>query len=166
MKHVSMIAVALLMLTSTALAQTTTVVTVPYGEWLGMSRDLLLTGAGLAFAWFSRFLPGYAVLLIKTMQVDQILAKAIDYALNQVAGASRDKALSFDVGNAVVASAINYVTQHAGAWFMDFVGGHEMLKKKIQARVNLADNAKIGLSGNIEPVTGHDIQIAKAVKAP
>jgi hypothetical protein len=141
---------ALVSITSpAAFADVTTTVQFPVGEWLGSASTFLVSLAGVAFVWFCRFLPGYAVAMMKTFGVEQMLKNAVLKAINSVAGANHDTTLSVDVGNKVAAEALQYVTKHAPGWMMDHVGGWDLLREKIIARLKL-EPAAVVVNGQIE----------------
>jgi hypothetical protein len=78
------------------------------------------------------------------MKVEQVLQRAIDFAINTVVGATKDKPLTLDVGNAVVANALQYVIDHAPGWLINWMGGTDLIREKIIARLNV--EAKAALS--------------------
>lgn len=49
--------------------------------------------------------------------------------------------LVVDVGNAVLARALQYVLDHSPAWLQSWMGGPEQIAQKIIARLNLAPDA-------------------------
>jgi hypothetical protein len=116
-------------------------VTVPYGVWIAAAGNLVsdaLTPAVLAgFAWLLIRLPAPIVRLLRTMQAEQLLARAIGYGYAAVAGAARDRALSVDVGSKVVAAAANYAIAHGPDWLSDWMGGVAGIEQKILARLDL-----------------------------
>ncbi len=103
-------------------------------QWADAVEALLV--ALVAFAL--RKIPGQLGTILQTMHVDQILNKAIDYAINMVKGATKDKELSVDVGNEVLAKALQYVLDHSPGWLQSWMGGPGAIAQKIIARLNLA----------------------------
>lgn len=53
----------------------------------------------------------------------------------------KDKTLDVDVGNKVLAQALQYAVDNAPGWLQTWAGGPEGLAKKIWARLNLGDGA-------------------------
>lgn len=129
-----------ILLSAVALAQDGgTTVTVPWGNLLSsllLSLQETITVALLAVltAVIAR-LPGWVTSIIGTARVDQLLTRAIDYAIATTAGAVQGEALSVDVGNAVVAKALRYALEHGPGWLIGWMGGAEMVAEKIIARV-------------------------------
>lgn len=120
-----------------ALAAETTSISVPVGSWIseaGIFIGPLLAAAAL---WLVRKLPAQIASILIAARVDQLLQKAIDYAINSVAGAAKDKALSVDVGSAVVAQAVQYAIDHGPGWMIGWMGGADMIREKIIARLNV-----------------------------
>lgn len=130
-------------------AQTTpagdTAVVVPYGSWLqqvlAVVRDVAITAVPLALAWAARSLPGYAKFWFQTKIAEQWLTRAIDGAHNSVAGAVKGKALTVDVGNAVLAHAVQDMIDNAPTWIVNFLGGIDGLKRAILRRLDLEAKA-------------------------
>lgn len=122
-------------------ASDTTKVTWAYGatlaQWASAAGTLLFAVA----MWALRKLPAQVGSILITAKVDQILQKGIDYAINMVVGATKDKALSVDVGNKVLAQALQYVLDHAPDWLTAWMGGPDQIAQKIIARLNLAPDA-------------------------
>src|SRR5688500_15266622 len=92
-----------------------TSVEVPWGDWLGQTLSyaamIAVTGVGTILAWALRFLPAtlrayVTQQLIK--QVEQLLQRAIQHAVNTVAEQLRGRELSVDVKNQIVAGALQY----------------------------------------------------------
>ncbi|MGY3387800.1 hypothetical protein ACVWW6_000391 [Bradyrhizobium sp. USDA 3311] len=118
-----------------------TKVTWAYGaaisQWAGAIATLILAGV----TWLLRLLPGQIYSILVAARADQIIQKGIDYAINMVVGASKDKALTVDVHNQVLAQALQYVLDHAPGWLQSWMGGPDQIAQKIVARLNLAPDA-------------------------
>jgi hypothetical protein len=119
----------------------TTKVTWAYGvtvaQWASAIGTLVFAGV----MWLLRLLPAQIYSLLVAARADQILQKGIDYAINMAVGASKDKALTVDVGNKVLAQALQYVLDHAPDWLTAWMGGPDQIAQKIVARLNLAPDA-------------------------
>ncbi len=81
------------------------------------------------------------VAIFGNARVELLLSNAIGYGLNAVAGAVKGKTLDVDVGNQVLAAALQYAVDNAPGWLQSWAGGPEGLAKKIWARLNLGDGA-------------------------
>ena len=105
--------------------------------------------AGQAVAWLLlsvgmfllRKLPANIVALFGNVRVELLLKNAINYGVNAVAGATKDKTLQVDVGNKVLAQALQYAVDNAPGWLQSWAGGPEGLAKKIWGRLNLEPGA-------------------------
>lgn len=105
--------------------------------------------AGQAIAWLLasiamvmlRKLPANVVAIFGNARVELLLQNAIGYGLNAVQGAVKDKTLSVEVGNEVLAKALQYAVDNAPGWLQSWAGGPEGLAKKIWARLNLGEGA-------------------------
>jgi hypothetical protein len=118
-------------------APSPTTVGIPWGDWLAAAANainILLVGlVGVAF----RHLPEQVVAILRTLRVDQLLEKAIDYGVNATAGAVRGRIATFDIGNAVVAEAMRVAIDNGPGWLLGWVGGEKGLREKIIARLEL-----------------------------
>lgn len=119
----------------------TTKVTWAYGSVIAQWASAVGTLIFAAVMWALRQLPAQIYGIAVSMRADQVLQKAIDYAINMVVGASKDKALTVDVHNQVLAQALQYVLDHAPGWIQSWMGGPDAIAQKIVARLNLAPDA-------------------------
>lgn len=119
------------------------VVTIPYGEWIvalqGVAVPLFLG----AIAFLVRNLPGSIVSIIYTSKVQQLLEKGVQFAVNRVAGASRDKKMTVPVANKVVREIVQYAVTEGPAWLIKWAGGPEGIKAKAIARIQVVEGAAI-----------------------
>lgn len=119
----------------------TTKITWAYGavvsQWANAAGTVLFAVA----LWLLRLLPGQISGILMSMRADQLIQKAIDYAINMVRGATKDQVLTTDVHNAVLAQALQYVLDHAPGWLQSWMGGPDAIAQKIVARLNLAPDA-------------------------
>lgn len=115
----------------------TTKVTWAYGAAISQWASALGTLVFAAVMFALRQLPGQVYAILVSMRADQLLQKAIDYGINAVQGATKDKVLEVNVGNKVLAYAVQYVLDNAPKWLQDWMGGPEQIVKKIFARLNL-----------------------------
>jgi hypothetical protein len=142
------IAILLVLHAGTAFAQeAASTVAVPIGDWIGKSSGIIGSLLGVLVIWLFRQLPAGIVQILRTMQVEQLLDKAITYGINAVAGASKDKVLTVNVGNAVIAQAAQYAIDHAPGWLIGWLGGETAIRQMIIARLNLEPVATIAPNG-------------------
>lgn len=136
-------AAAALLIPVAAFAQvvSSTDVVVPIGNWvqaffafLDPIVPVVITGI---VGWASRrFLSHYAS-AANTAAVEQVLNHAIRYAIN-VAVVNAPKNFSLPAHDTTIATAVQYVVDHAPARLIDFMGGKEAIAGKILARLNIA----------------------------
>jgi hypothetical protein len=98
----------------------------------------LLASAAL---WAFRQLPANLVAAFGNARVEVLLNNAIGWGINAVAGAVKDKTLTVDVGNEVLAKALQYALDNAPSWLQSWAGGPEGIARKIWARLNLGEGA-------------------------
>ena len=104
---------------------------------------------GQAIAWLLasvamvmlRKLPPNIVAIFGNARVELLLNNAVGYGLNAVEGAVKGKVLTVDVGNEVLAKALQYAVDNAPGWLQAWAGGPDGLAKKIWARLNLGEGA-------------------------
>lgn len=124
-------------------AEPSTVVTVPYGEWIyDFGQNWLLPVVIAAVGWALRKLPKEWQGLALAARVDQLLANAIQYGINATSGAVRTKTLDVETGNAVMHIALQYAIQH-GPSIVKSAGGVTRIQEKILARLSLDENAVV-----------------------
>lgn len=138
------LSLALMSIVNPAIAQATAdTIQIPVGTWvdfLGSWVAPLLVAVALALV---RKLPKQIGDLLLTMKVEQLLQKAIDFAINTVKDATKDKPLTVNVGNEVVAKALQYVLDHAPEWLVKWMGDADLIREKIIARLNLEPEASL-----------------------
>jgi hypothetical protein len=117
-------------------------VVIPWGAWLS---DLASTIGTLIFAivvWGLRKLPQHIVAILKTVQAEQLLQKAIDYGINATADAAKDRTLSINVANSVIASAASYAVENGAPTIIRWLDGAEGISQKVIARLKVEDGAQ------------------------
>jgi hypothetical protein len=127
----------------TVIEKSDTTVEIPIGEWIKAIGEFVMPLVVLAFGWLCRKLPGQLASILATMRVDQLLEKAIGYAINATAGAMKGKPLSIDVGSEVVEKALQYVVDNGPVVLINWMGGVDGIKQKIIARIDLDPSASI-----------------------
>lgn len=130
---------------TTVVAPDATTVVVPYGNWLDAvlsnAQEIIVAGLLAVVAFVLRKLPAGVADAFRTLRVEQLLARAVDYGINATRGAAKGKSLSVDVGSEVLAKAISYAVDRAPALLIEWLGGVESLKQMILARLNLDPEA-------------------------
>jgi protein-S-isoprenylcysteine O-methyltransferase Ste14 len=138
---------ALAFMSAAALAQTAPAIDpgvhVPLGEWVQGIGTILIPLLGAASLWLIRKLPAQIAGILMSARADQILEKAVTYAINSVAGAAKDKQLTFTTGSQVVNEAVQYVVDHGPGWLINWLGGPEMIREKIIARIDVAPEVSL-----------------------
>lgn len=120
-----------------------TIVEIPLSSWITAAGEFIGPLIGVAILWMIRFLPKQLADFLKTMRVEQLLQKAISYGINAVAGATKDKPLSINVGSEVLENAIQYVVDNGPGWLIKWAGGEAGIREKIIARMNLDAQAAL-----------------------
>lgn len=130
-----------------AFAQETSVA-IPWGDWLSeilvFVGGIIITALGAILTWAATFLPATLRAYINQQmikQAEQLLARAIDYAIEAVSGAAKGQKLSISVGHEVVATAMRYAIEHGPAKLIEWMGGVDLLREKILARLDLEPDA-------------------------
>jgi hypothetical protein len=130
------------MLAMAALAQSPdTTVSVPLQPFADAILPTVGTLLLAVVGWGFRKLPESVVAVLRTARVEQLLARAIDYGINTVKGASKDKVLDVNVGNAVVAQAARKAVEWAPKWMAEWLGGEKGIRERIIARLELSPEA-------------------------
>ncbi|WP_070998790.1 hypothetical protein [Methylobacterium sp. C1] len=131
-------------------ATDTAVVTVPLGTWIASyaqaAVELVTAVVMAAITWGLRRLPASIGAVVKGLITQQLVEKAISFGVNTVAGAAKDKTLSFDVGNQVLANALNYVVEHTPGWLLSWTGGVNAIRDHIIALLPVEDGASLATS--------------------
>lgn len=153
----------LVALTLPALAQDSSTVTLPWGDWLSaiLSEVILVAGtaATLLVTWALRYVPDTLKAYITEQHrkaAEQLIQRGIDYAINAVKDFATGKKLDVNVGSQVVAEALNYIIKHGPEWLITWLGGAGAIREKILARLELADGvaaAEVAEVSEVTPVT-------------
>lgn len=107
-------------------------VSIPIGDWISSA---LVDLASVLVAMASWAVAKWAPPLVRTYLTEQLLQRAVDYAIAAVKGAAKGKVLTLPVANAVLAEAAQYAVEHApptAKWIGD------TLKPKLIARLGAA----------------------------
>lgn len=141
---------ALLILADPALAQQVAddgKVVVPWGDMLASSASTLVTLAATVLAFALARLPASILAMVKTWQVDQLLERSITYGINMVAGAAKGQALTVPVANRVIETALEYAVENGSSAIIHWMGGTNVIEKKIIARLTLVPEAGERIDG-------------------
>ncbi len=106
-----------------------TKVALPWGDWL----TTLIGGIGAIVVAFALRMLSYAPPFVSSLLTEQLLKRAVDYALGVVAGAAKGKVLEIDVANDVIRTAAQYAVDHGAPWLLAYIGD---LGPKIVARLS------------------------------
>jgi hypothetical protein len=147
-----------------ALNASDTVVVVPLGSWLERSlmfvRDIIIPGIlGVAVFIAGKIYPA-AILFLRSKYVEQLLTRAVDYGIQATVGATKDKKLEINVGNQVIANALDYAVQQGPTHILNWLGGAEAIRRMIFARLNFEDDASAAKLGVKTPdyTTDHTVK--------
>jgi hypothetical protein len=77
-----------------------------------------------------RKLPANLVAVFGNARVQLLINNAINYGLNAVAGATKDKKLEVDVGNKVLREVLQYAIDNAPGWLRSWAGGPKNIAKR------------------------------------
>lgn len=134
--------VAILPVAAFAQDAATPAVTVQWGDWAANALLLVLTVAvgsvGTVLTWGLRFLPAALRAFITQnliKQVEQLLTRALQHAINAVAEELRGKAFTIDVKNRLIALALQFALDNAPAKLIEWMGGEAGIRQKIEARL-------------------------------
>lgn len=133
------------------LAADGTAVTIPYGDYL---IELAHIAGSLAVALFPvviALLPAPVRLVVSAVFGEQLLRNARDYALNAIEGAAKGKTLTVDVGNQVLAQAVDYAVREGAPWLVRWLGGPEGIRLKIFRLLDLDEQASAEQLGAVAP---------------
>lgn len=140
------VVMAVLLLNPAAFAQAVAPasgVSIPVNDWLAALASVGGPILAAVVVWLIRKLPAQVASLLMAMRVDQLLMKAITFAINSVKDATHDKPLTIDLGNDVVEKALQYAIDHGPAGLIHWMGGADMIREKIIARLNIEAKAAV-----------------------
>jgi len=120
-----------------------TTVVVAWGQILADHTGEIATALLGLVLYMIRRLPPELAAMLATRRVEQLLAQAIAFGCNAVAGASRDRVLSVDVGSAVLAEALRYTLGHGPGWLVRWMGGPNAIVEKLWSRLDLDPAARL-----------------------
>jgi hypothetical protein len=91
---------------SAAVAAQPVTVTIPWGDWLG---QLLTATATIVVSLIGWTVHRFAPQSLQAFITNDVIAKAVDYAIATTAGAAHGKTASIPVSNELIAVALNWI---------------------------------------------------------
>lgn len=116
-------------------------VVVEWGTWMPVIAGIVAAVVLGGFWVLVGRMPDKVQDLVRTLQVEQLVKRAVDYGVNAAVGATKGAKLTVDVGNEVIAFGANYALNEGGAKVIEYAGGTEGIKRKILARLDLVPEA-------------------------
>ncbi|WP_404292760.1 hypothetical protein ACD578_10170 [Microvirga sp. RSM25] len=108
-----------------------TSVVIRYGDYLVELPQVVGSLAVALFPVAVALLPAPLRLVVSAVFGEQPIRDAGDYALNAIEGAAKGKILAVDVGNQVLAQAVEYAVRERAHWLVRLLGGPEGIRLKI-----------------------------------
>lgn len=136
-----------------------TKVTWAWGEAAQSVASALFTVMSMVAMYFFRRLPENIVAIIGNARVETLLQNAKGYGMNAVKDATDGKSMSVDVGNKVLAEALQYALTNGSSWLLNWGGGADGIAQKIWARLNLEPAAS---ADAVPKITAAAVEAAKA----
>lgn len=118
-----------------------TVIEIGWGAYIPAIAAIIAAVVMAAFALLVSNMPDKVQDLVKTLQVEQLVKRAVDYGVNSAVGATKGAKLTVPVGNEVIAFAANYALNEGASKVVEYAGGVEGIKRKILARLDLEPDA-------------------------
>ena len=122
-----------------------TSVTLPYGDWVAGSAQfaaqLLQPVLLAAVTGLVAVLPWPLRLFLTSTLVERLVGNALDFALNEVEGAAKGRALTVDLGQAVLARAVGRAVAQAPSWLLEAAGGPTGIAEKVFRLLHLEPGA-------------------------
>lgn len=134
-------------------AKENTSVTIEWGNMLNYAvktlSAVLATALLGALTYASTFIPGFAGIAFKMLlssQGEKLIQNLIDYAMNAVAGATKDEKLTVSVGSEVIATAIQRALTLQNEdkvlkWIVNLLGGPAGIGEKVFRKLDLVKTA-------------------------
>jgi hypothetical protein len=141
------VGVVAVLLPSAALAADGAVL-IPWGDYAIELAHIVGAVAVALLPVVLAFLPAPVRLAIAATGGERLVRNAVDYGINAVEGAAKDKVLSVAVGNAVLEEALEYALREGAPWLIRILGGPDGIRAKLFRLLNLeaeASAAKLGI---------------------
>lgn len=101
----------------------------------GFLIDVGIPVAGGLLMLAARSIPYGLGAMLKRQQVEQALKWAVEFGVQHALKAAPEK-IDIEVRNLIAATALNYAIKHTPAWLQEWMGGTDMIREKIEARIN------------------------------
>ena len=91
-------------------------------------------------AWAASHGPSWlaaVVAVMRTQRAQQLIQAAVDYGINAVEGATKDKTLDVQTGSKVLNQAVSYALTSGEAKLIAWMGGADGIKAKVFRALNL-----------------------------
>lgn len=136
-----------------AAAKEDTSVTIEWGNMLNYAvktlSAVLATALLAILTYASTFIPGFAGLAFKVFlsnYAEKLIQNLTDYAVNAVAGATKDKKLTIGVGSEVIAAAIQRALTLQNEdkllkWVISLLGGPAGIGEKVFRKIDMVEGA-------------------------
>lgn len=120
-------------------------VTIPWGDWVSQIIEIFAVALGAFVVWvFKRFVdtlgPQFKAVLMM-IRAEQLIGRAVDHAVQEVAGAARGQMLNVEIANPVLHKAVEYAKKSGGD-IVDWLGESD-LPDKILARLDVEPEATV-----------------------
>ncbi len=136
-----------------------TKITWAWGEAASSVAEAAFYTLGMVVMYFFRRLPQNIIAVFGNARVELLLENARNWGINAVKDATKDKTMSVNVGNAVLAQALQYGLSNANPWLLNWAGGPEGLAKKIWSRLPLDSAAD---AASVPVITAQAVSVAAA----
>lgn len=108
-------------------------VVIPLGDLVAAFASAVGPAALALLAWIvNRWVPA----IIRPLLTEQLLTRALDYALAATEGAAKGKVLTVPVANEVLRQAGQYAVDHGAPWLLKWIG--DTVEPKLIARLSAA----------------------------
>ncbi len=121
-----------------------TTVSVPIGAWANTALGYLGLMLGGVVVWGLRLLPAQVYALAMTMRADQLMTKALAFALNAAGASVQNKVWTVDTRNMVLKDIATFVIVHGADAVKSFMGTPADFAEKGFARI----------TGIVDPTSG------------
>lgn len=121
-------------------------ISLPVSDWTASARNLLLSLLAALWAVSKNKLPAPVLWALKLYGEDKLINQAVSLALNAVPGAAKGTPLTIDVGNAVLARALQWLVNDI-PFALKLLGGEDAIKAKIFAALHLEPEASAAAMG-------------------
>lgn len=122
-------------------------ISLPVADWTAAARNVVFTLLLGLWALAKNKLPAPVLWAVKLYGEQKLIEQAINLAINAVPGAAKGQPLTIDVGNAVLAHALQWVVDEVPSFVVKLMGGEDGIKAKIFAALHLEPDASAAAMG-------------------